>query len=56
MFVRETTQFYHKFVNFTRMWGRLWRVSDCEELVWGYSQEVMGLPLPRVLVFEVVIA
>ena len=32
-----------------------WRVSDCEELV-EVSQEMMGVPLPRVLVFEVDIA
>jgi len=25
--------------------GRLWRVTDCEELVGGYSQEMMGLVL-----------
>jgi len=31
-------------------------VSDCEELSGGYLQGMMGLPLPRVLMFEVVIA
>ena len=37
------------------MWGfLLGGLSDCEELVGGYSQEMMGMPLPRVLVFEVV--
>jgi len=32
------------------------RVSDCEELVGVTHEKMMGLPLPRVLVFEVVIA
>ena len=34
--------------------GSLRRETDCEELVGGYSQEMMGMQLPRVLVFEVV--
>ena len=42
--------------NLAEMTPELWRVSDCEELVGGYSQEMMLMPLPRVLVFEVVIA
>jgi len=33
---------------FESVW--LWRISG------GYSQEMMGMPLPRVLVFEEVIA
>ena len=28
--------------------GRLWRVSDCEELSGGYSQGMMGMVLERV--------
>jgi len=28
---------------FTRKWDFIWRVSDCEELCGGYSQEMMGL-------------
>jgi len=36
------------------MWELLGGLSDCEELV-EVSQEMMGVPLPRVLVFEVVI-
>ena len=32
-----------------------WRVSDCEELVGVTHKVMMGMPLPRVLVFEVVI-
>jgi len=31
------------------MAGRLWRVSDCEELVGGYSQEMMGFVLGFIL-------
>jgi len=30
---------------FTRIWGISWSVSDCEELVGGQSQEMMGLVL-----------
>ena len=32
------------------------RVTDYEELGDGFLQEMMGMPQPRVLVFEVVIA
>ena len=32
-FVKETTLFYHKFANFTRIGDFTLRVSDCEELV-----------------------
>jgi len=38
------------------MWDFTWRVSDCEELVGWFSQVMMGLTLPRVLVFEEVVA
>jgi len=31
------------------MWDFTWRVSDCEELVGGYSQEMMGLVLGVIL-------
>ena len=34
---------YHHSVCFTRKWDFIWRVSDCEELCGGYSQEMMGL-------------
>jgi len=33
---------YHNLVDFTRIGDFTWRVSDCEELVVGYSQEMMG--------------
>jgi len=46
---------YQNLGDFTRIWDITWKVSDCEELVGGYSQEMMGMPLLRVLVFEVVI-
>jgi len=29
--------------------GVTWRMSDCEELVRGYSQEMMGLVLGEIL-------
>ena len=32
-FVKETTLFYHKFTNFTRIGDFTLRVSDCEELM-----------------------
>ena len=35
---------------FYKKLGRLWRVSDCEELVGGYLQEMMGLVLRSVIV------
>jgi len=35
--------------------GILWRVPDCEEISGGYSLEMMGMLMPKVLVFEVVI-
>jgi len=36
---------YHDSVCFTRSGDFTWRVSDCEELVGAYSQEMMGLVL-----------
>ena len=32
-------------VLFYHYWEFSWRVSDCEELVGGYSQEMLKLPL-----------
>ena len=50
------TQYITSIGLFYKEVGRLWRVSDCEELV-GVTQKVMmGMPLPRVLVFEEVVA
>ena len=41
----------HDLVDFTRKWVvLLGGVSDCEELVGGYSQEMMGLVLVNYLV------
>ena len=36
---------YHQSVCLTRTWDFTWRVADCEELVGGYSLEMMGLVL-----------
>ena len=36
------TQLYHHLVEFTRIEDFTWRVTDCEELVGGQSQEIMG--------------
>ena len=33
---------YQNLGDFTRIGDFTWRVSDCEELVGGYSQEMMG--------------
>ena len=38
------TQYITSIGLFYKNWeGKLWRVSDCEELVGGYSLEMMGL-------------
>ena len=50
------TQYIPEFVRFYKKVGRLWRVSDCEELVEVTQKVMMGMPLPRVLVFEEVVA
>ena len=31
---------FHNLVDFTKMWDFTWRVSDCEELSGGFSQEI----------------
>jgi len=49
------TQYITPFGLFYKEVGRLWRLSDCEELVGGQLQEMMEMPLSRVLVSEVVI-
>jgi hypothetical protein len=43
----QLSTFIYLFVErgFTRTGDFTWEVSDCEELVGGYSQEMMGLVL-----------
>ena len=44
---------YHDLGDFTRIGDFTWRVSDCEELVGGYSQEMMWLVLGGVILLSI---